>query len=176
MVSLKKSAFILCFLFSYLSTNFFAHNSYFAFAEIEYKEKESKIEATLVLTAHDFEEFLKNSNRIRSTLENALSDSVESEIILTEINQHFAISSGIIEFAKNQIKLKYDGYQLLLNGNIEFYFSAWNVLPQSAFTIRFDLLMDFFPEQQNKVTLIYRTKKRTCVFLRNTPIQSIELN
>ena len=173
---LKKSTFIVCFFFTCLGATLYAHNSYFAFAEIEYKEKESKIEATVVLTAHDFEEFLKNSKRIKSTLENALADSVEAVAVLTEINQHFAISSGLTEFSKNQIMLNYDGYQLLLNGNIEFYFSARNILPQTAFTIHFDLLMDFFPEQQNKLTLIYRTKKRTCVFLRNTPIQSIELN
>jgi hypothetical protein len=166
----------ICFVF--LCSIFQAHDSYFSFAEIEYIAEKEKVEITLVMTAHDFEDYLRKSKKISSTLENAFTDSLETNLICNEIKNHFILKSALnsTHIAAEEFKLIYDGYQLLLNGNIEFYFSADNVSIQNGISIQFDLMMDYFPLQQNKITLTYLDKKRTCVFLYNSRNQFIEIN
>jgi hypothetical protein len=45
-----------------------------------------------------------------------------------------------------------------------------------AFGITFNLLMDSFPEQQNKLTFHFREKKSTFVFLESNQKQLIDLH
>ena len=176
MIEFKKLIFIFLSFISY--SNLLAHNYFFAFAEVEYIEDQSKIEATLVLTAHDFEEYLKKSRQLSSTLEFALTDSLETSLVCKNLTDHFSLKtqSSTTKDSLIEIDLKFEGYQLLLNGNIEFYFSANNVLSHNSFLMKFDLLMDYFPEQQNKVTFLHQTKKKTLEFLPNSRNQFIELN
>jgi hypothetical protein len=173
---LSKHCISLCFIF--LCSIFQAHDSYFSFAEIEYIEAKSKVEITLVITSHDFEDYLLKSKKISSPLENALTDSLESTIICKEIQSHFILKSALntSDFSAKAFNLIYEGYQLRLNGEIEFYFSANKVSIQNGISIQFDLMMDYFPLQQNKITFTYLDKKRTCVFLPNSRNQFIEIN
>jgi hypothetical protein len=181
---MKKSAdyvlrrFTVSVFFVFLCSIFQAHDSYFSFAEIEYIAEKSKVEITLVITAHDFEDYLLKSKKISSTLDNAFTDSLETNLICDEIKNHFILKSALTStnVATKAFKLINEGYQLLLNGNIEFYFSAGDVSIQNGISIQFDLMMDYFPLQQNKITFTYLDKKRTCVFLTNSRNQFIEIN
>ncbi len=181
---MKKSAdhflgkYSISIFFVFICSIFQAHDSYFSFAEIEYIAEKEKVEITLVITAHDFEDYLLKSKKISSPLENALTDSLETTIICKEIQSHFVLKSALSSsnFTTNEFNLIYEGYQLLLNGEIEFYFSAVNVPIQKGISIHFDLMMDYFPLQQNKITFTYLDKKRTCVFLPNSRNQFIEIN
>ncbi len=120
---MKKSAdyilgrFTVSVFFVFLCSIFQAHDSYFSFAEIEYIAEKEKIEITLVITAHDFEDYLRKSKKISSTLENAFTDSLETNLICNEIKNHFILKSALnsTHIAAEEFKLIYDGYQLLLN-------------------------------------------------------------
>jgi hypothetical protein len=165
-------------IFVFLSFSFQAHDSYFSFAEIEYIEENSKFEITLVITAHDFEDYLRKSKKISTTIENALTDSLETSLICDEIKTHFLLRSAknADDFTTTPFNLIYDGYQVLLNGNIELYFSTSNLSITNGISVQFDLMMNYFPLQQNKITFTYMNKKKTRVFLPNSPLQYIEIN
>jgi len=75
-----------------------------------------------------------------------------------------------------QLEFVMDGFEVLLNGDVQFYLSAKIANPIKEFYVKFDFLMDKFPEQQNKLTFRYRDKKFTYNFLTTTRIQLIKLN
>ena len=50
--------FFIIFLFLPLSINVLAHDFYFSFAELQYNQKEQKIEVSISVTGHDFEKYL----------------------------------------------------------------------------------------------------------------------
>jgi len=177
----KKIAIFFPFIFFLLNfhSSILAHKFYFAFAEVEYVERDSKLEATLTVISHDFEDYLKSKNIIRESIEKAFSDSLETAKIVNELNQHFAFQYYAeddikIEQAKSNFKI--DGYHILLNGNLELYLSSSIYLPSPFLLVKFDLLMDSYPEQQNKLTVIYKQNKKTSSFIINKETQLIDLS
>lgn len=136
-----------------------AHEFYFAFAEVSYDELTERIEATIILTSHDLEKSLTISgNNIRLSSDKVL-DSVAISTIEKELNKGFYLQSGGVNSY-----LKLDGYETLLNGTTQFYLSGIFRKNEGS-TIHFPLLMDVFPDQQNKLTWIFRGEKETYVFL-----------
>lgn len=153
-----------------------AHEYYFAFAEVDYNEKSAKIEATLTLSAHDFEASLQKGNVIKNPIEKALFDSVEILKIEKELNNSFSFSSEDKSQETKWISsFKIEGYQKLLNGNLEIYLSCNIQNPISLLTVQFNLMMDHFPDQQNKITFIRKRKKSTLNFTLANQIQKINL-
>ncbi len=153
-----------------------AHEYYFAFAEVEFNEKSEKIEATLTLSTHDFEASLQKRNLIKNTIETAFLDSVEFLKIERELNNSFRFTS---EDKSQEIKwissFKIEGFQKLLNGNLEIYLSCDIPYSISLLTVQFNLMMDYFPDQQNKITFIRKRKKSTLNFTLANQIQKINL-
>jgi hypothetical protein len=153
-----------------------AHDYYFAFAEVEYFENSAKIEATLTVSAHDLESYMQKEKIIENSLENAFLDERE----LTSIEQ--VINSNFLFYEKNADKqsawvssFKIDGYHILLNGNIEIYLSCDLEKPLPMLSVKFNLLMDYFTEQQNKITFINKEKKSTLNFNLTNQTQIIDL-
>lgn len=155
---------------------FEAHDYFFAFAEVEYSEKTSKLEATLTLTAHDFESYLHKIKVIEKSLDNALTNKQDISSIEKVINAQFHFYEKAVDKQSNWVSfLKIDGHQILLNGNIEIYLSCDLVKPLSILHVQFNLLMDYFSEQQNKITFIHKRKKSTLNFNLTNQIQIIDL-
>ncbi len=153
-----------------------AHEYFFAFAEVEYSEKSSQIEATLTLTAHDFEAYLQKTKIIENSLDNAFLNANDLSSIEKVLNSHFFLYSKDSNKQSNWVSsFKIDGHQILLNGNIEIYLSCDFVKPLALLNIQFNLLMDYFSEQQNKITFIYKRKKSTLNFNLTNQIQILEL-
>jgi hypothetical protein len=67
--------------------------------------------------------------------------------------------------AKEKIKFNLVGSEVFLNGRTNFYFESESIEIKRELKITFDLLMDVFKQQQNKITLTYRDKKYTRTFL-----------
>ncbi|MFM7668853.1 MAG: DUF6702 family protein [Bacteroidota bacterium] len=154
-----------------------AHDYYFAFAEVEYSEKSAKMEATLTLTAHDFEVYLQKNNVITNSLDIAFRDENELISIQKNINSHFFFFEETADKKSNWTStFKIDGHQILLNGNIEIYLSCEVAKPLSLLNVQFNLLIDYFSEQQNKITFIHRRKKSTLNFNLTNQSQIIDLN
>ena len=157
--------------------NLKAHDYFFAFAEVEYSEKSARLEATLTLTAHDLEAYLQKKKIIVNSLEDAFADSSEASSIDRAINEHFFFYEEDSDKDSKWVSLfKIDGHQILLNGNIEIYLSCEAVKPSSYLNVQFNLLMDYFSDQQNKITFIHRRKKSTFNFNLTNQYQIIDLS
>jgi hypothetical protein len=175
-----KRRFLLIFLL--MSSFVRAHETFFAFAELEYKELNGRLEATISATAHDLEHYLQQKQVITGNLVSALKDSAKLLLISNELNNHFFVD--LDPFGQNStmdgvefIRFSLDGFEEERTGTIRFFMHAAVNHPISAtFGITFNLLMDAHAEQQNKLTFLFREKKSTFVFLQNNQKQFIDLN
>ena len=148
-----------------------AHDYYFAFAEVEYDELNGKIEATITLTTHDFEKSLREKGN-PIFLSKAIDDSVQFNLVKQHLLKGFSVSLD-----SQEVSFQLDGIEVMLNGATNFYISS--TVPTSSskdLEIYFGLLMDTFPEQQNKATLLYRGGKTIHIFLPQLKSQKIILS
>ncbi len=155
--------------FSFFLISFsYAHDYFFAFAEVEYDEYNARVEATIVMTTHDFESYLRKKNIISKELNTYKNDSIVLNQIETEISHHFTLKSDAVG------TLTMEAFEIELTGMIKVYLSAPILMPSEGLDIQFDLLMDEYKEQQNKLTFIYRDKKTSYVYLQNKRSQHID--
>jgi hypothetical protein len=149
-----------------------AHEYFFAFAEVEYKKTSGVIEATLIVTTHDFETWLHNKGWAGKDLNSSVDDSLDLLYFEDAINKHFQISSDIHE----NIKMQLIGYENQLIGTTQFYLTA-EVEPIQIINFKFDLMMDIFSEQQNKLNFILKEReiKTTLEFLPSRKVQGVDL-
>jgi hypothetical protein len=153
-----------------------SHESYFAFAEVEYDELTGRFEVTLSATTHDLERCLNENKIIKGGMSLALKDTVQLLKIQKELNEHFKIEFSNVSNRNQSVELKIDGYEAELTGVIRLYCSSSRpVSDVKSLFITFDLLMDVFPQQQNKLTFLFREKKSTYVFLHQQIKQQIQL-
>lgn len=148
----------------------YAHEYFFAFAEVEYNSETQKIEATLTVSTHDLEHALKNANLTIGEIEDAKKGTPEFDIIEKYLLEHFKITSSKI------CHLKMIGYEVSLKGTTDFYFESEKTTIGDTITFSFDLLMQQYQKQQNKVTFYYQNKSYTRPFLYNQRVQIIKLN
>jgi hypothetical protein len=160
-----------------------AHEYYFAFAEVEYNEKTSRIEATLIVTAHDFELYLIKRKIINTSIEKVLLDSSQVLGLMTEINNHFKIdydtSNKLLQidsngFSFNAETFELDGYNLRLDGNLELYLSKNMDKNPKKLIFTFNLMMNEFLGQQNKLTFIRQCEKSTYNFTLSNSIYYLD--
>lgn len=155
-----------------------AHEFFFAFAEIEYDEMKGRFEVSVTATTHDLDRSLRLIDPNFKGLQQANDDSLSYNLIERELNRHFSAApktdNSILD-GTNAIYFRLDGIETELNGTVHLYLSADCRSNPGTLEFTFDLLMDDFPEQQNKLTIIYRGRKSTFVFLPNQRTQIIEL-
>ena len=165
-VMLKLVILIISVLFALVSQ---AHDFYFAFAEVAYDEITERIQVTVVVTTHDLEKsMLVHGNEIHISAAST-SDSSVFSLIEKKLNKGLFFISG-----NERSMLKLDGYEPQLNGTTLFYLSC-GLKTQGELLVHFPLLMDVFPEQQNKITWMYRGEKETYIFLPMMNSQLISL-
>ena len=156
---------------SAISTTF-AHEYYFAYAEISYNELQQRLEGSLIFTTHDLERSIEPKGTLIGKFEKLDETSAELKRIENYINQHFQIIYGcaLDSLAADVICISQfllEGVVTQLNGTIECYISASIPALYNPIQIKFDALMEQFPGQQNKLTFIYRQQKETLSFLLN---------
>jgi Domain of unknown function (DUF6702) len=151
-----------------LHSTSFAHKYYFGFAEVEYDFFTQRFEATLTVTAHDLELALSKKGGPEFDLES--SDSLQSITIENYINDNFAIQSG-----ESKCTFKLVGQETELNGNVNFYLESTEIAIKNTITVEFKILMGYYKEQQNKITLYYKEKPYTLAFTRGEQKQTIQL-
>jgi hypothetical protein len=167
----------ICLLASSVS---WGHQYFFATVEIEYNEVGQKVEGSLVATSHDLEAALMKNFGLKTKLEKLNPTSEETQIVENYLNKFLLVQYGCsldsnAVDAYCAINWDLESFQVLTNGNIELYFSAAvkQIHQQIQVTCRF--LMDAFPEQQNKVSFIYRGLKETLSFTKYHYQQSFAL-
>ena len=150
----------LTFLFLFLlSLSSFGHEYFFGFSELEYNEITQKLEATIIVSTHDLERALAISAVNSGDLTKLKIDSPEVKEVKNYLMNHFVVE------ANETIKFNLVGSEVFLNGTTNFYFESESIVIKRELKITFDLLMDVFRQQQNKITLTYRDKKYTRTFL-----------
>ena len=149
-----------------------AHDFFYSFAEVEYKRSSGVIETTLIVTTHDFEQYLRKLGWSQKDLASAKTDSISLTFIEKEINNHLMLSSDLHE----AIHMKLIGYENQLIGTTQFYLTT-QIEPIQMLDFKFDLLMDLYPQQQNKINFTMRETdlKTTLEFLPSSKIQRIDL-
>lgn len=143
-----------------LSAFSYGHDTYFAFAEMEYDEDCSCLEISIKVSAHDLNSIAEGQSNNYLGLEKTLnSKEGNSNIIQQIIFQGFEIS----QYQKKIVSF-YEGFELNNDGDCFFYFKT-EKLEKGLIDIRFDLFMNTYLEQQNK--LIYNKSdhsKQTFIF------------
>ncbi|GAB5418830.1 MAG: hypothetical protein Crog4KO_01890 [Crocinitomicaceae bacterium] len=124
---------------------------------MEYNAVSQRMEVTLTVTTHDFEQAMEEGGH---AIENVQSiDSEGKKAIEAYINRHFNVTSGY-----EMSHLNFIGNEVSLDGTSNWYFESEPMNFQEQVEIRYDVLMEAFPEQQNKVTLYYSGKTYTAAF------------
>jgi hypothetical protein len=145
------------------------HQYFFAFAEVEYNEMAQKFEGSVVATAHDFEFALMNSHGLQTKLEKIAANSSDVKIMEIYLNKFLTLRYGCSLYSSDidaycSADWSIESFQIMKNGTIELYFSAPADHVYSLIQVDFRFLMDAFPEQQNKLTFIYREDRKTQSF------------
>ncbi|MBI1836862.1 MAG: hypothetical protein HYR91_06310 [Flavobacteriia bacterium] len=149
----------------------FAHEYYFAFAEAQFNHTTQKIELSVTVSTHDIEHWLQDNGIKIKELENHYEDSLIVNEISTQLLHgiHFSILEKNINF-------KIIGFQVNKNGLTDFFFISEEVKVNNEIKVTFDLLMDKYKGQQNKLTFIYNSRKMTFPFLPTQREQIIHLD
>lgn len=177
---LKPALFIFVFICLLAPFKTLAHQFFFAFAEIEYNEMDQKFEGSIVATAHDLEFALMKSHGLQTKLEKLTSTSSEVHIIEDYLNQCLSFRYGC-SLDSNSVdafcsaKWSIESFQILKNGTIELYFSSLAKQVYTMIQADFRFLTDAFPEQQNKLTFIYREHRSTMNFTKTQFQQNFAL-
>ena len=152
------------------SVTSFAHEFYFAYAELTYNELQQRFEGTIIFTTHDLERTLEPKGTLIGKFEKLDETSAELKLIEHYINEHFQINYGcaldsnaVDAFCQSKFTL--EGIVTQLNGTIECYVSSSAGSLYNPVQFKFDALMEQFPSQQNKITFTYRNQKETLSFL-----------
>lgn len=146
----------------------FAHQYYFGFAEVDYDFFSQRFEATLTVTAHDLELALTKNGTTAGDLEDL--DSLQMIIVEDYINSSFKIFSN-----DSKCIFKLVGHDTELTGKINFYLESSQIIIDCAIEVEFDILMDNYQEQQNKITLYYQERAYTLAFTRGKRKQTIQI-
>ena len=152
------------------SVTSFAHEYYFAYAELTYNELQKRFEGTIIFTTHDLERTIEPKGTLIGKFEKLDETSAELKLIELYINEHFQINYGcaldsnaVDAFCLSKFTL--EGIVTQLNGTIECYVSSSAGALYNPVQFKFDALMEQFPSQQNKLTFTYRNQKETLSFL-----------
>lgn len=162
---------VLLFSLLFSAAGSYAHDYFFAFAELDYNSTEKCFEITLEGSAHDVEDVLNESGIPIKELEDHYTDQTMLAKIESFINTGFTLTSGT-----TTTNLKLIGMEVKTNGMVYFYLKSSPIeLIDKKITVRFDWLMDALPQQQNKITLRYNNQKYTAVFLPTKRSEILEL-
>ena len=172
MTKMSKSVYLLCVLFAFFSSTLRAHDTYFAFAEVEYNDLNGRLEATLTLSTHDLERFLQEKERIKGALSSTPMDSLLVSSISELVNATFYFSLP----ENPPLQWEIMGIENTLTGTTNIYLSSIVSKLSDVFTVQFDVFMDRYPEQQNKMTFMYHNKKTTRVFLNSHRTDTFKIN
>lgn len=159
-----------CFFFILISNVSFAHNYFFSFSEVEYNDFCGCFETSLTVTTHDIEQVLIKKNLLNKNLETTLTDNKLKQGIEELINEGLQISTG-----GNKVALHLEGNEIGLNGLTTFYLSSKPIDLFDEIIFQYNLLMNEFPDEQNKLTFIFRGEKTTLNFIANQFTHSIKL-
>lgn len=147
-----------------------AHEYFFAFAEVSYNHKDSILEATVIASAHETEDALNTVGITIRELEDHYKDSAMIKKLEDFINKGFSM-----KFGETSAQFTLIGFEVDKRGMVQFYMTSQKLTLTNDYSASFDMLMDQFPDQQNKLIFKAKGKDHTAVFLPQKRSQNLSL-
>lgn len=123
-----------------------------------------------MVSTHDLERTANELSYNFGDLNEIKPDSPEFKELEKLLSKHFSMKCGSV-----LCEFKLIAHEVQLNGITNFYFESDKIEITQNIEIKFDLLMDQFKAQQNKITVYHRGHSYTKVFLNNERTQQIQL-
>ena len=147
----------------------YGHEYYFSFAELGYNDMTEKFEVTLSVSTHDLESAINSDSVLIKDIMLVTDNSPEFLLIEQYLMKHFKVSS------LNNVKFSLIGHETSMNGTSNFYFESKPAAINGHIYVLFDLLIDIYQEQQNKITFYYHGESYTRPFNYDIKEQYIKL-
>ena len=144
----------------FLSLNVFGHDYYFSFAEIEYDADHSCLLMSIKVSTHDLEYYYQKKTGESKSIEKAFEIDSCTRKIMKFIQEGLTINQISVPIALNL-----EGRTTSKDGFTYFYFKSDKIDPKIALTVKYDLFMDIFTEQQNKINFIVNHQTKSYEFL-----------
>ena len=162
----------LLFIFSLFFTQFaWGHAYYFAFAEMEFNDDESRFEIAVRATGHDVEDYMDHIGQPVGQLEKAADNPVAMSNLEEMIRKHFVIYAS-----SKSLMLDLVGVEVNNKDEVIFYLTSRKMKRPDEIEIKFDLLMDLYEEQQNKITFFTNEEKVYLSFMQHKKVRTFEFN
>ena len=139
-----------------ISSTGFGHKYYMSIADLEYDEEEKKINCSLKMIAHDFEQVLETKFDRRLQFETIEDTSDVGLYIIEYLEENFQIWSN-----GSQCVMEYLGKEVTLRDDLFFYISFWGVAEPKGIKVKNSLLCKTFAKQQNIVHYRYKDQTKT---------------
>ncbi|MGY8927706.1 MAG: DUF6702 family protein [Flavobacteriales bacterium] len=160
---------IVLFLALFFCSHAYGHEYYFSFAELGYNDMSEKFEATLSVSTHDLESAINSNSVLIKDITLVTDNSPEFLLIEQYLMKHFKVSTS------NDVKFSLIGHETSMNGTSNFYFESKPAAISGHIDVQFDLLIDTYQEQQNKITFYYHGESYTRPFNYDIKEQYIKL-
>ena len=147
----------------------YGHEYYFSFAELGYNDMTEKFEVTLSVSTHDLESAINSNSVLIKDIMLVTDNSPEFLLIEQYLMKHFKVSTS------NDVKFSLIGHETSMNGTSNFYFESKPAAINGHIDVLFDLLIDIYQEQQNKITFYYHGESYTRPFNYDIKEQYIKL-
>ncbi len=157
---------ILFFLFTFSAS---AHVFYFSFAEMEYNAVDERFEITVRATGHDVEEYMYHLGKPVGKLETCKQNPIKLKLLEEVLLNEFQIESN-----DKTLALELLGLDINLKDEVTFYIVSKKMALPPSIAITFSFLMNYFEEQQNKITIITPEGKEYLTFLRHKPTRTFD--
>ncbi len=144
----------------FLSLNVFGHDYYFSFAEIEYDAEQSCLLMSIKVSTHDLDYYYQKKTGESKSIEKAFEIDSCTRKIMKFIQEGLTINQISVPIA-----LTLEGRTTSKDGFTYFYFKSDKIDPKIALTVKYDLFMDIFTEQQNKINFIVNHQTKSYEFL-----------
>lgn len=151
-----KKLFVVLLVLPLLS--FSAHKYYIALTEIEYKEETHSVQMIMNVFMDDIETAINQDYNVDLQLSTKKELKNSDEYFFKYLKEHFKVLINNKNFDYNFIGKEYDG------NIVYFYLEIENVLSVESIEIQNDVLIKYFPEQQNLIKASIK-KERKSLFL-----------
>lgn len=145
------------------------HEYYFSFGEIQYSSEHKRFEISITCTGHDLEEYIKNKGIEIPKFEDCIDSPVHLNKIENVIQNGFKLSVD-----GKSISLELVGMEVNTKDQAVFYLTSRKLEKPENFEVEYNLMMDYFPIQQNKLTIFKQEGKEYLTFLKSRTKRNFE--
>lgn len=134
----------------------FSHKFYISITDMEYNEEKKRIEASVKMTAHDFEWILEQKFKTKCIIEEIADSSKIGTFAQDYLRQNFQVYSE-----SQQCQFNYLGKEVTNREDLYFYFTLTNVKNPAHISLISNLLFSISDLQQNIVHYKYKNQTKS---------------